>query len=76
MQEDLNDARAVGVQVAFQIHDRSVSVMPKLFVMTRGVRDRFAAQDIAMHALRAILEAGRPPLRQKSKVLAMKARTA
>ncbi|MEO9188584.1 MAG: sugar porter family MFS transporter, partial [Acetobacteraceae bacterium] len=36
----------------------------------------FAAQDIAMHALRAILEAGRPPLRQKSKVLAMKARTA
>ena len=38
------------VEVFLQIHDRTIPVVPDLLVVMRGVRDRFAAQNLGMHA--------------------------
>ena len=47
MQEELDDPRAVAVEMPFQIHDGAVSVVPDL-LSSRSVPGRsFAAQDLA-----------------------------
>ena len=38
------------MEVLLQIHDRTIPVVPDLLVVMRGVRDRFAAQNLGMHA--------------------------
>src|SRR5487761_2009740 len=46
MQEELDDARAVLVQVLLQVDDGTVSLRPNGLAARRGIRQAFAAQDL------------------------------
>src|SRR4029077_13569868 len=45
-----DDPRAVAVQMAFQIQDGAISVMPDLAQVRPRIRQAFAAQDFRMHS--------------------------
>ena len=43
VEEELDDAGSVDVEVPLQIHDRTIPVVPDFLVVMRRVRDRFAS---------------------------------
>ena len=48
VQKHLDDARAIGMQMSFQVHDGPESAVPHRLVGSR-IGQRFAAQDAAVH---------------------------
>jgi hypothetical protein len=50
VEEELDDAGSVTVEVFLQIHDRTISVEPDLLVVMRGVRDCFATENHGVYA--------------------------
>src|SRR5664280_690838 len=49
VEEKLDDAGSVAVEVLLQIHNRTIPVAPDLLVVMRRVRNRFAAENLGMH---------------------------
>jgi hypothetical protein len=49
MQEELDDASAVDVQMSLEVHDRAIPIVPELLVMKWRVREPFTMQNLAMH---------------------------
>ena len=50
VQEELDDAGSVAVEMALQIRDRPIPLVPDRLVVVRRVREPFAAEDLGMHA--------------------------
>src|ERR1035437_7282215 len=50
VEEKLDDAGSVTVEVSLHIHDGTIPVVPNRFVGVRRVRDPFAAKNFGMHA--------------------------
>ena len=50
MEEELDDAGAVDVQVSLEVHDRAIPVMPEFLVVMGCVQEPFAAKNVAMHS--------------------------
>src|SRR5450759_5057482 len=50
VEEELDDAGSVAVEVSLQIHDGMIPVVPDRLVGVRCVRDPFAAENFGMHA--------------------------
>src|SRR5271166_433902 len=50
MQEELDDAGSVVVQVTFQIDDRSIPATPQSLVVRRYIGQSFVLKDLGMHA--------------------------
>ena len=70
MQEELDDAGSVAVEVFLQIHDRTIPVVPDRLVVARRAGNPFAAENLAVHAddqhllvVRPIEDADPPALR-------------
>src|ERR1039458_5861534 len=49
VEEELDYADSVAVEVLLQIHNRTIPVVPDLLVVMRRVRNRFAAENLGMH---------------------------
>ena len=50
MKEEFDDAGAVGVEMPFQIRDRPIAIVPKVFVVMRRVGSPSLEENVAMHA--------------------------
>ena len=50
VEEELDDAGSVAVEVSLQIHDGTIPVVPNHLIGVRRVRDPFAAENLGMHA--------------------------
>jgi hypothetical protein len=50
VKEDFDDAGTVDVQMSLEICDRTISVVPQIFVVMWSVQELFADENIAMHA--------------------------
>ena len=50
MEEELDDASSVAVEVFLQIHDRTIPVVPDRLVVLRRAGNPFAAENLAVHA--------------------------
>ena len=50
VEEELDDAGSVAVEVSLQIRDRAIPVVPDRLVVVRRVREPFAAENLGMHA--------------------------
>ena len=50
MQEELDDAGSVAVEVFLQIHDRTIPVVPNRLVVVWRAGNAFAAENFAVHA--------------------------
>ena len=71
VEEEFDDAGAVGVQMPLQTLDRAVTLAPEGLVVVRRFGERFAAQDLRMHAddqhffvIGPVEDADAPALRQ------------
>src|SRR5580704_2983346 len=71
MEEELDDASSVAVEVFLQIHDRTIPVVPDRLVVVWRAGNPFAAENFAVHAddqhllvVRPIEDADPPALRQ------------
>jgi hypothetical protein len=50
VEEELDDASAVGAKVFLKIRDRTVTIVPDRFVIVGSFRNTFAEQNFGMHA--------------------------
>src|ERR1035437_5383387 len=50
VEEILDDAGSVAVELSLHIHDRTIPAVPNFLVGVRRVRDPFAAKNLGMHA--------------------------
>ena len=50
VKKEFDDAGSIAMEVFLQIHDRTIPVVPDLLVVMRRVRDRFAAENLGVHA--------------------------
>src|SRR5579863_4499000 len=50
VEEELDDASAVGVKVFLKIDNRTIPIVPDCLVIMRSVRDALAEQNFGMHA--------------------------
>src|SRR6266446_3612195 len=73
MQEELDDVRAVAVQMTLQAEDRPVALLPDVVFVRQVARNALTLEDLRMHAhdqhlfvIGAIEDADASPLRQVS----------
>jgi hypothetical protein len=50
MKKKLDDARAIAMEMAFQINDGTIAFLPDRFFIDMFIRETLAAQDFRMNA--------------------------